>query len=46
MRLVGIRTGRRVDVAVQVGDRVTAVAEVTDFDAVPRISAAGMIVPA
>jgi 2-keto-4-pentenoate hydratase/2-oxohepta-3-ene-1,7-dioic acid hydratase in catechol pathway len=28
---VGIRTGRRVDVAVQLGDRVTPVAEVTDF---------------
>jgi 2,4-diketo-3-deoxy-L-fuconate hydrolase len=31
VRLVGIRTGRRVDVAVQLGDRVTPVAEVTDF---------------
>jgi 2,4-didehydro-3-deoxy-L-rhamnonate hydrolase len=29
--LVGIRTGRRVDVAVQLGDRVTPLAEVTDF---------------
>jgi 2-keto-4-pentenoate hydratase/2-oxohepta-3-ene-1,7-dioic acid hydratase in catechol pathway len=31
VRLVGIRSGRRVDVAVQLGDRVTPVAEVTDF---------------
>ena len=31
MRLVGIRTGRRVDVAVQLGDRVTPVAGVTEF---------------
>lgn len=31
MRLVGIREGRRVDVAVQIGDRVTPIAEVGDF---------------
>jgi 2,4-didehydro-3-deoxy-L-rhamnonate hydrolase len=31
VRLVGIRTGRRVDVAVQLGDRVTPVAEVAEF---------------
>jgi 2-keto-4-pentenoate hydratase/2-oxohepta-3-ene-1,7-dioic acid hydratase in catechol pathway len=31
MRLVGIRRGRTIEVAVQVGDRVTPVAEVGDF---------------
>lgn len=31
MKLVGIRTGRRVDVAVQLGDRVTPIAEVGEF---------------
>lgn len=31
MKLVGVRSGRRVDVAVQVGDRVTPVAEVGEF---------------
>ncbi|MGW5265159.1 fumarylacetoacetate hydrolase family protein [Microbispora sp. NPDC004025] len=31
MKLVGIRDGRRVDVAVQIGDRVTPIAEVGDF---------------
>jgi len=31
VKLVGIRTGRRVDVAVQLGDRVTPIAEVGDF---------------
>ncbi|GAA3475165.1 fumarylacetoacetate hydrolase family protein [Nonomuraea roseola] len=31
MKLVGIRTGRRVDVAVQIGDAVTPIAEVGHF---------------
>jgi 2-keto-4-pentenoate hydratase/2-oxohepta-3-ene-1,7-dioic acid hydratase in catechol pathway len=31
VKLVGLRTGRRVDVAVQLGDRVTPVAEVGEF---------------
>lgn len=31
MKLVGIRTGRRVEVAVALGDRVTPLAEVSDF---------------
>ena len=31
MRLVGVRSGRRVDVAVQLDDRVTPIAEVGDF---------------
>ncbi|MBB3731709.1 fumarylacetoacetate hydrolase family protein [Nonomuraea dietziae] len=31
MKLVGIRTGRRVDVAVQIGDAVTVIAEVGHF---------------
>ena len=31
MKLIGIRTGRRVEVAVQIGDRVTPIAEVGDF---------------
>jgi len=31
VRLVGLRTGRRVDVGVQLGDRVTPVAEVGEF---------------
>ena len=31
MKLVGIRSGRRVEVAVQLGDRVTPVAEVGEF---------------
>ncbi|MEN3539590.1 fumarylacetoacetate hydrolase family protein [Microbispora sp. ZYX-F-249] len=31
MKLVGIRDGRRVDVAVRIGDRVTPIAEVGDF---------------
>jgi 2,4-didehydro-3-deoxy-L-rhamnonate hydrolase len=31
VKLVGMRTGRRVDVAVQFGDSLTAIAEVSDF---------------
>jgi 2-keto-4-pentenoate hydratase/2-oxohepta-3-ene-1,7-dioic acid hydratase in catechol pathway len=31
VKLVGIRTGRRVEVAVQIDDRVTPIAEVSDF---------------
>jgi 2,4-diketo-3-deoxy-L-fuconate hydrolase len=31
VKLVGIRTGRQVEVAVQIGDRVTPIAEVSEF---------------